>query len=90
MGRAKSFTEMGQLNLYLPKWQIDELERIGKLSNMSKSKYAHKLIADGLKPKAPKEEAKPVFAKPEGIPNQPDTTPPEALDTSDIDNILKF
>ena len=85
MGRVKSFTEMGQLNLYLPKGQIDELERIGKLSNMSKSKYAHKLIADGLKPKAPKEDVKPVFAKSEGIPNQP-----EMLDTSDIDDILKF
>lgn len=90
MGRAKSFTEMGQLNLYLPKWQIDELERLAKLERTTRSKLAHRAIAKLINPTPPKETAKPVLeekpmqAKPEW------ETPTELIDTSDIDNILKF
>lgn len=90
MGRAKTFIEMGQLNLYLPKWQIDELERLAKLEKTTRSKLAHRAIAKLINPAPPKETAKPVL---EEKPKQDDIgweTPTEPIDTSDIDDLLKF
>lgn len=70
MGRPKSFTEMAQLNLYLPKWQVDELDRLAKLERTPRSKYAHRIIAKHLQnasnktaPTPPTEIVKPVFTK---------------------------
>ena len=87
MGRAKSFTEMGQLNLYLPKWQIDELERLAQLNRTTRAKYAHKVLADHLKPKPvlreePQPQAKTTATQPE--------VEWEEIDTKDIEGILKF
>ncbi len=50
-GTPQTFTEMGQLNISMPKWQIDELERIARLNGMKRTKYAHKLIADFIQNK---------------------------------------
>jgi len=63
MGRAKSFTEMSQLNLYLPKWQVQELERLATLDKTTRSKLAHRIIAQYLTPTPPKEVVKPVLAE---------------------------
>ena len=43
--KAESFEEKGQLNIVLPKWQIDALERIARLNGMKRTKYAHQIIA---------------------------------------------
>jgi len=63
MGRAKTFVAMGQLNLYLPQWQIEELERLAQLNKTTRSKYAHKLIASHLTPPQQSENVKPVLEK---------------------------
>jgi hypothetical protein len=49
--KSESFIEMGQLNLSIPQWQLDELERIARLNGMKRTKYAHKIIADYIQNK---------------------------------------
>jgi len=46
--KAEGFVEMGQLNIAIPQWQLDELERMARLSGMKRTKYAHKIIAEHL------------------------------------------
>jgi hypothetical protein len=87
MGRAKTNIEMGQLNLYLPKWQIDELERLAQLNRTTRAKYSHKVLADHIKPKPVlREEGQ---AQPEPTATQ-DVAEWEEVDTKDIEGILKF
>ena len=54
-GTPQSFVEMAQLNLTIPKWQLDELERIARLSGTKRTKLAHRVIAKYL------QESKPVL-----------------------------
>jgi hypothetical protein len=43
--KSEPFVEMGQLNIAMPQWQIDQLERLAKLSGMKRTKYAHRILA---------------------------------------------
>ena len=49
----QSFVEMAQLNITIPKWQSDELERIARLSGMKRTKFAHRIIAKYLQDTKP-------------------------------------
>jgi hypothetical protein len=52
-GTPQSFVEMAQLNLTIPKWQLDELERIARLSGTKRTKLAHRIIAKYLQDTKP-------------------------------------
>ena len=47
--KPETFTAMGQLNISMPQFQIDQLDRIAKLSGTKKTRYAHKVLVDHLK-----------------------------------------
>lgn len=42
------FEEKTQLNISMPKWQADALDRIARLSGMKRTKLAHKILAKYL------------------------------------------
>jgi hypothetical protein len=87
MGRAKALVEMSQLNLSIPTWQLDELEKRAKQSGIKRTTFVHRLIADALKPKPVlREEGQ---AQPEPTTTQ-DVAEWEEVDTKDIEGILKF
>lgn len=46
--KPETFTAMGQLNISMPQFQIDDLERIARLHGMKRTKYAHKVLVDHL------------------------------------------
>jgi hypothetical protein len=52
-GKPQTFVEMAQLNLTIPRWQLDELERIARLSGIKRTKLAHRVIAKYLQDTKP-------------------------------------
>ena len=46
--KADDFVEMVQLNIAMPRWQVDALERMAKLSGIKRTKLAHKILAKYL------------------------------------------
>lgn len=51
-GVPQYFVEMVQLNLTMPKWQADALERIARLNGIKRTKMAHRIIAKYLQDSA--------------------------------------
>lgn len=52
-GKPQAFVEMAQLNLTIPKWQLDALERIARLSGTKRTKLAHQILAKYLQDTKP-------------------------------------
>jgi hypothetical protein len=51
-GTQQTFTEMVQLNLTMPKWQADALERIARVNGVKRTKMAHRILAKYLQDSA--------------------------------------
>jgi len=51
-GIPRDFVEMVQLNLTMPKWQVDALERIARVNGLKRTKMAHRIIAKYLQDSA--------------------------------------
>jgi len=50
--KPRYFVEMAQLNITMPKWQVDALERIARLNGIKRTKMAHRIIAKYLQDSA--------------------------------------
>lgn len=47
-GTPQNFVEMVQLNISMPKWQVDTLERIARVNGLKRTKMAHRIISKYL------------------------------------------
>jgi len=45
---TQKFVEMAQLNLAMPKWQVDALERIARINGIKRTQLAHQILAKYL------------------------------------------
>jgi hypothetical protein len=52
-GTPQNFVEMAQLNLTIPKWQLDALERLARHKGIKRTKMAHRIIAKYLQDTKP-------------------------------------
>jgi hypothetical protein len=51
-GTPNEFEEMAQLNIAMPKWQVEAIERIARVNGVKRTKMAHRILAKYLQDSA--------------------------------------